>query len=156
MESNRRESNGEINRSVMHLLHRASQCAGDLFTEEVDDDALTPRQFAVLLTISQEQGLSQTDLVARTGIDRSTLADIVRRMQNKKLICRSRCKQDARFYAVNLTDKGITALRSARPAVNEADARLLSALPKTKRKEFLNLLGKIVGAMSETNGKSAN
>ncbi len=156
MVSNGRESNGEINRSAMHLLHRASQCAGDLFTEEVDNDALTPRQFAVLLSISQEEGLSQTDLVARTGIDRSTLADIVRRMLKKGLIRRRRTKADARVYAVKLTEEGINALRSAQPAVHEADTRLLAALPETKRKEFLKSLSEIVGAMTHSNGKDAD
>jgi DNA-binding MarR family transcriptional regulator len=153
MVSKDQESHREINHSAMHMLHRASQCAGDLFTEEVDSDALTPRQFAVLLTISQEEGLSQTDLVDRTGIDRSTLADIIRRMQKKGLIRRRRTKTDARVYAVKMTDEGAAALRSAQPAVFEADARLLAALPKTRREEFLASLSEIVGAMTSTNGK---
>jgi DNA-binding MarR family transcriptional regulator len=45
------------------------------------DGDLTPRQLAVLVTVANNEGLSQTGLVDRTGIDRSTLADIVRRLQ---------------------------------------------------------------------------
>ncbi len=154
MVSKGQESHRKINHSAMHLLHRASQCAGDLFTDAVENDALTPRQFAVLLSISQEQGLSQTDLVERTGIDRSTLADIIRRMLKKGLIRRRRTKADARVYAVKLTDEGSAALRSAQPAAFEADARLLAILPETRRADFLESLGKIVGAMTQSNGKS--
>jgi len=155
MESKDQQNHREINRSAMHLLHRAGQCAGDLFTEEVVGGGLTPRQFAVLLTISQEEGLSQTDLVERTGIDRSTLADIIRRMLKKGLIRRRRTKTDARVYAVKLSDEGAEALRDAQPAAFQADARLLAALPETKRAEFLESLSVIVGAMTETNGKDA-
>ena len=67
-----------LERSPIHLLHRAGQCAGDIFQAEMGGGDLTPRQYAVLVTVSQNEGLSQTSLVEKTGIDRSTLADIVR------------------------------------------------------------------------------
>ena len=144
-----------LDRSAIHLLHRAGQCAGDMFTEEVESSNLTPRQFAILLTISQEEGLSQTDVVERTGIDRSTLADIIRRMLKKGLIRRRRTRNDARVYAVRLTDEGRAALAAAEPAAVQADARLLAALPEPKRAEFLESLSVIVGAMSTANGKNS-
>ena len=155
MESKGRETDREINRSAMHLLHRAGQCAGDLFTEEVAMGTLTPRQFAVLLSIAQNEGLSQTELVDSTGIDRSTLADIIRRMLNKGLIRRRRTKQDARVYAVKLTDEGSEALLAAQPAALQADARLLAALPETRRAEFLDSLSTIVGANAASSSEEA-
>jgi DNA-binding MarR family transcriptional regulator len=90
----------KLERSPIHLLHRAGQCAGDIFQSEMSDGNLTPRQYAVLYTVSQNEGLSQTNLVERTGIDRSTLADIIRRMLKKGLLQRRRTKEDARAYAV--------------------------------------------------------
>ena len=65
----------QLNRSAMHLLHRAGQCAADIFALEARASGLTPRQFAVLMVVAEEEGLTQTDLVERTGIDRSTLAE---------------------------------------------------------------------------------
>ena len=110
----KRETNTDrLARSPIHLLHRAGQCAGDIFHAEMKVDGLTPRQLAVLVTVAQNEGLSQTGLVERTGIDRSTLADIVRRMQRKGLLQRRRTKEDARAYAVKLTDEGRKALRTA-------------------------------------------
>jgi len=144
----------EINHSAIHLLHRAGQCAGDLFSAEVMHDGLTPRQYAVLLSISRQEGLSQTDLVACTGIDRSTLADIIRRMLNKSLIKRHRTKKDARVYSVSLTDEGRAALRAAEPAALQADARLLAALPPERRGEFLESLAAIVQTICSHNGKN--
>ena len=67
-----------IDRSALHLLHRASQCASALFGGSRLGD-LTPRQYALLLTVDANKGLSQTQLVELTMVDRSTIADVVRR-----------------------------------------------------------------------------
>lgn len=154
MQTEAHDKHQALDRSAIHLLHRAGQCAGDMFSEQVVTGNLTPRQFAILLTISQEEGLSQTDVVERTGIDRSTLADIIRRMLKKGLIRRRRTRQDARVYAVRLTDEGREALTAAEPAAVQADTQLLAALPEAKRAEFLESLSTIVGAVSSTNGKN--
>lgn len=134
--------------SAIHLLHRAGQCAGDLFAEEVEANGLTPRQYAVLLAVSLEEGLSQTDLVDRTGIDRSTLADIVRRLLKKGFVNRRRSKADARVYSVRLSDKGREVLNAAKPAADQAEARLLALLDPASRGAFLDALGRIVRTRS--------
>jgi DNA-binding MarR family transcriptional regulator len=136
----------QLNRSAMHLLHRAGQCAADIFASQVRSSGLTPRQFAVLMVVAEEEGLTQTDLVERTGIDRSTLADIVGRLLSHGLIQRRRAKEDARAYAIKLTPQGIKALRDAQPGAAAADARLLANLSPAKRQEFLESLSLIVAA----------
>ena len=112
---------------------------------------LTPRQFAVLYTVANNEGLSQTNLVDKTGIDRSTLADIIRRMLKKGLLQRRRTKEDARAYAVKLTDEGWRVLKSAEPMARRVDERVLSTLDTKERDRFIQDLNKIVktlGAMS--------
>ncbi len=144
-----------INASAIHLLHRAGQCAGDIFSSEVSFEGLTPRQFAVLVTVAQHEGLSQTDLVELTGIDRSTLADIIRRMLKKGLISRRRTREDARAYAVRLTNDGRSVLNAAEPAAISADERILAALPSDKRDEFIKCLNTIVSAIGAVNTRLA-
>jgi DNA-binding MarR family transcriptional regulator len=133
-----------LSRSAIHLIHRAGQCATDIFQDEAQTSGLTPRQFAVLMTIAEEEGLTQTDLVERTGIDRSTLADIVARLLARGLIQRRRAKADARAYAIKLTAQGWKGLREAEPGAVAADTRLLDALPPAKREDFLDSLDLIV------------
>jgi DNA-binding MarR family transcriptional regulator len=113
------------------------------------DGDLTPRQLAVLMTVAQNEGLSQTGLVDRTGIDRSTLADIVRRMQRKGLLQRRRTKEDARAYAVKLTDEGRRVLRTAEPVARRVDERILDALPTRQRDQFINDLLTIVDTLQK-------
>lgn len=136
-----------LDQSAIHLLHRAGQRAGDIFADEMAGDGLTPRQFAVLVAVAGNEGQSQTDLVERTGIDRSTLADIIRRMLKKGLLSRKRTKTDARAYAVRLTQQGHDMLNMAQPGADNADMRVLAALPPEKREEFLALLSTIVSSI---------
>jgi MarR family transcriptional regulator, temperature-dependent positive regulator of motility len=138
-----------LSRSPIHLLHRAGQCAGDIFHAEMKDGDLTPRQLAVLITVAQNEGLSQTGLVDRTGIDRSTLADIVRRLQRKGLLQRRRTKEDARAYAVKLTDEGRRILRTAEPTARRVDERILEALPNKQREQFIDELQSIVDTLQK-------
>jgi len=78
--------------------------------------------------------------VRATGIDRSTLADLVARMIGKDLVARERSAADARANTVSLTDTGRAALTATSPRVAAADARILKLLPARKRDTFLSVL----------------
>ncbi|HEX4181465.1 MAG TPA: MarR family winged helix-turn-helix transcriptional regulator [Caulobacteraceae bacterium] len=134
------EAGRALERSPSHLLHRALQLALDIYAEETGPDALTQRQYAVLAAVAAHEGLTQTDLVHATGIDRSTLADLVARMIGKSLIARERSTSDARANTVRLTETGRAALTSIGPKVAAADARILRLLPARKRDTFLGVL----------------
>ncbi len=138
-----------LNESMLHLLHRAGQVADELFTEEMAGSDLTPRQFAVLLVLQRLETASQTDIVNETGIDRSTLADIVKRLVNRGLIARRRSKSDARAYAVRLTATGRDALKSAQPASERVESRILKSLPQARRDAFVDALSLLVRALGE-------
>ena len=131
--------------SPSHLMHRALQLALDIYSEETGPDGLTQRQFAVLEAVSHKSGLTQTDLVRATGIDRSTLADLVARMTTKGLLDREKSTLDARAKAVRLSPAGEAALEAARPQVEAADKRIMGLLPKGKRDGFLELLAELAG-----------
>ena len=134
---------GPLATSPSHLMHRALQLALDIYAEETGADGLTQRQFAVLEAVSLKAGLTQTELVRMTGIDRSTLADLVTRMTAKGLLERERSTLDARAMAVRLTEAGAAALDAARPMVQSADKRILALLPKGRRDVFLTVLGEL-------------
>lgn len=154
----RETASNRLERSPLHLLHRAGQCAAEVFQTELGSGDVTPRQYAVLVTVSQNEGLSQTHLVERTGIDRSTLADIVRRMLKKGLLQRRRTREDARAYAVKLTEEGWRVLKSVDPLSRKVDERILASLPAGQRERLLQDLNAIVQAlgrmqMKEVTGK---
>ena len=137
---------GPLGASPSHLMHRALQLALDIYAEECGADGLTQRQFAVLEAASLKAGLTQTELVRMTGIDRSTLADLVTRMTAKGLLERERSTLDARAKAVRLSPEGAARLEAARPQVEAADKRILSLLPKGQREVFLAQLAELAAA----------
>jgi DNA-binding MarR family transcriptional regulator len=122
---------------------------------ELGNDDLTPRQYAVLLTVAQNEGLSQTQLVGLTGIDRSTLADVVRRMLKKGLLQRRRTRDDARAYAVKLTEDGTRLLKVHDPVARRVDERILATLPAQQRDRFLQDLNAIVQLLNRLRNKDS-
>jgi len=144
-----------LDRSPSHLLHRVLQLALDVYAEEVGPGAVTQRQYAVLAALEAREGLTQTDLVRITGIDRSTLADMAQRMITKGLLARERSADDARANNVSLTDQGRQVLEEIRPKVAAADARLLRLLSSGKRDGFLSLLRDLARADISAPGPAA-
>lgn len=133
--------------TTLHLLHRAGQCADEMFSLLLENGTMTPRQFAVLKAVERSIDPSQNTLVELTGIDRSTVADIARRMVERGLLQRRRTRRDARMYALKLTNKGRAALRQAEPAAQSTDEKLLAALSPDERRAFVEALARIVHAI---------
>ncbi len=141
-----------LDRSPSHLLHRALQLALDIYAEETGAGALTQRQYAVLSAVTAKEGCTQSDLVRATGIDRSTLAELVARLIGKNLLARERSAVDARANTVRLTDEGRAAVAGTAPLVAVADERILALMPAGKRDAFL----KTLRDLSKAAGKPAD
>ncbi len=139
-----------LEHSVTHLLHRVGQCATDAFQRYAGDLQITARQFAVLMAVAQLEGASQMDVVKLTGIDRSTLADMVSRMLTKGLIERQRSKLDGRAYALSLTEAGRAALAQSIPAAARADDVLLATLDSQSREKLIAALNQVLQALGST------
>lgn len=134
-----------LNHAPGHLIRRAQQRAVDLFVEEVGEDGPTPRQFAVLLTVYQNEGMNQTDLVRLSGIDRSTLTEIIRRLVDRGWITRRRMPSDQRTNALSITDEGAAALDEAFDAMMRAQHRILEPVPQERRADAIGLLTLLAG-----------
>jgi DNA-binding MarR family transcriptional regulator len=118
--------------SVGARLRQAGQPYTEAFSKALPD--ITESQYEVLSAVETYAPCSQTDLVMATGIDRSTLADVVRRLVKRGLLKRRRTKADARMYAVDLTPEGRKLYERAATAVEKIDAgigaEVLKSLPR--------------------------
>jgi MarR family transcriptional regulator, temperature-dependent positive regulator of motility len=130
-------------RSPTHLLHLAEQAAERLFAANAMG-SITPRQLAVLVTVSEHEGLNQTEVAERTGIHEASIAQIISRLVRKGLLQRRRSREDTRAKVLRLTDEGRRRLEMAEPMARNVDGLLLAVLPATERKPFLAALQSIV------------
>ena len=135
-----------LDRSPSHLLHRALQLALDIYAEEIGAGSLTQRQYAALSAVGAKEGCTQSDLVRATGIDRSTLAELVARLIGKGLLDRERSTLDARANTVRLTPEGRAAVEAVAPRVALADDRILALMPANRRDGFIKTLREMVRA----------
>lgn len=114
---------------VLSTIHRAEQASVKCWLEASRDRShLTMTQAIILdaIDVASTAGatLHQTDLVAITGVDRSTMTDVIRRLSANGLISRTRDRGDLRAVCVKLTDEGRRELAAARDVAVDATAKL--------------------------------
>lgn len=135
--------------TAIHTMRRVMHKINDAYAAEINARwnkkgptlALTLPQYIVLAEIAvSESPPSQTDLVNRTGTDRSTMAQIIVGLKKKGLIGRVRNKDDARAYAIRLTTEGTKILATVRPIVERVEETFLGNLPERQRSAFLAAL----------------
>lgn len=143
----------QLQRSPSHLLKRAAQFSNNIYMGEVGKSGLTHRQFTVLLAVDANDGKSQTELVKVTGIDRSTLADLVARLMAQGYLQRRRTKDDGRTNAIRITAVGKKMLKTAQPGADEVDRQLMSLIASTERKAFLDNLAVLAAEMDKIEEK---
>ena len=133
--------------TVIHLIHRAEQCAVVLLQNRTLEHGLTPTQIAILSALAARAGLSQTHLCDATGVDRSTMGDVVKRLVKKGLVRRTRTRRDARTNAIELTNHGQQAIAAVTPVATMVGEELLSVLPERGRKKFIQSLLTVIDAL---------
>ncbi len=113
--------------SVVSFVHRLNQECAVLMSN--GESPLTLTQFLALDAISKSPGASQARIVMLTAIDRSTLADVMRRMLKLGLIHRKRDARDSRAYVLRLTKDGEAALAAARDVASKVQKSLMGRYP---------------------------
>jgi DNA-binding MarR family transcriptional regulator len=127
-----------------HLIRRAQQIAVSLFLEECAPVDLTPVQYAALVAIRDNPGIDATRLSALVAFDRSTLGNVLERLEAKKLIRRVGSKEDKRVKVLHLSPEGESVLMEAELLVRRAQERILAPLAPEDRDIFMRMLSQLV------------
>lgn len=67
---------------------------------------LTPSQFDVIATLGDTEGMTCSELSAKTLVTKGTLTGVLDRLVSKGLIRRDAIKGDRRYIKISLTEKG--------------------------------------------------
>lgn len=132
-----------------YLFRRMQQIAVALFMEECKAFDLTPVQYAALIAISTHPGIDATRLSAVIAFDRSTLGNVIERLEAKAFILRKAAPEDKRVKLLYLTKSGAAVLDDIMPSVETAQARMLQPLKVADRKMLLALLTQLVDLNNE-------
>jgi DNA-binding MarR family transcriptional regulator len=127
-----------------HLIRRAQQIAVAIFMEECADLDLTPVQYAALVAIGDNPGIDATRLSSLIAFDRSTLGNVLERLETRGLLTRYSVPEDRRIKRLKLTVGGRTLIGRAEKAVRRAQDRMLAPLPAKDRDTFMRLLHQFV------------
>lgn len=128
-----------------HLLRRCHQRSEELFTQALGSEGPTRQQIALLVTACQHPDASQAELVGLTGIDKNTLAQMIKRLTARGLLEQRRGAHDGRTNAINATPAAIRLLEEIMPRVRRVQDQILAPLPKTLRPVFRRCLRLIIG-----------
>ena len=127
-----------------HLIRRLQQIHAALFSAQCTEFSLTSVQFAALTAVSENPGVDATRLSAIIAFDRSTIGDVLERLEGKGWIARSPSPADKRVKLVKLTAAGRRVLDAVRPAVLRVQESILAPLAEADRTRFMALLEQLV------------
>jgi len=129
-----------------HLIRRCHQISVGIFHDVCDQFDLTPIQYAALVAMRANPEIEQIALSGLIGVDRSTIGNVLLRLEKRGLILRRPDARDRRLRRLTITDQGIALLDAVEPQVAHVQERLLAPLDAAEQKEFMRLLRRIVDA----------
>lgn len=132
-----------------YLIRRLHQIHVGLFAEECEGEDITPVQSAILSVLQGGEEMDQLTLSTSVGIDRTSGADVIRRLERRGLVTRMPSEFDRRAKIVKITDAGKVFIRRVRPRMARAQDRLIAPLDDDEREEFFRLINKLVDANNE-------
>lgn len=132
-----------------HYIRRLQQIAVAVFLQEAEETGVTPVQYAALQAIANQPDLDQRSLARLIGLDTSTLAGVVDRLESRGLVVRNASQNDRRVRLLRLTPPGEQTLEAVLPAMQRAQQKILAPLPVSERREFMRMLKVLVEANNE-------
>lgn len=129
-----------------YLIRRLHQLHYALFFEELAGSDITPVQYGLMTILSTNPDADQIAIANSLGIDRTNVADVLRRLSDAGLVERRRSEKDRRAVISCLTAQGEDVLRQLYPGMLRAQERLLECLEPDERDAFVATLVKLLEA----------
>lgn len=144
--TNHNHRNADLDELPGFHIRRLQQIAVALFLQETERMGITPVQYAALQGIANAPHLDQRSLAQSIGLDTSTTASVLNRLEARGWIRRSISPSDKRVKLLTLTTSGQSELAAVLPAMHRAQQRILEPLSAMEAEEFKRLLRVLVTA----------
>ena len=113
------------------------------FKRSVGEAEISPPQFGTLVLIEANPGISQSAIAAALRFDRSTLVQIIDRLEERGLVVREVSARDRRSHALKLTEDGARQLAALKRLIAAHEARLTAGLDPADKRTLVDLLRRI-------------
>ena len=130
-----------------HLIRRAHQISGAVFSAHLAGHDVTSMQYAALEAIASQPGIDATRLSELIAIDRATLGGVLDRLEAKGAVLRAPSPRDRRVKTVSLTPAGGALLREIGPRVAAVQSEMMQRLSPAEQRQFVALLKTFVGRL---------
>ncbi|MBP7564421.1 MAG: winged helix-turn-helix transcriptional regulator [Burkholderiaceae bacterium] len=138
-----------LQQRVGFLLRRLLQIHAAMFAEETAGHDVTPVQFSLLTALNELGEVDQNTLSHAIGLERSSVAEVLPRLEEKGMLSRRRSQDDRRVKLVKLTRKGGQLLLRLAPSVQRSHDRLIEKLSPMQREQLLRQLAQLVAANND-------
>jgi DNA-binding MarR family transcriptional regulator len=132
-----------------HLIRRLQQMAVSVFAQECEGFDITPVQYAALVALRDNPGIDATRIAALVSIDRSTIGNVLERMEGKGLIERRAKPDDRRVKILKLSRRGTKLLGDCEAFVRTAQERMLEPLDAKERLQFTQYMRRILARQDQ-------
>jgi DNA-binding MarR family transcriptional regulator len=131
------------------LIRRLHQIHVTLFMEECAEQGITPVQYSILSALDQMGTAEQIVLSRAVGLDTTNVADVLARLERRRLVRRRVSAKDKRMKIVTLSDIGRTLLLRVDAGAARAHERTLAALDPAARTRFMRDLVRLVASNND-------
>lgn len=132
-----------------YYIRRLHQISVAIFLQETEAFGITPVQYAALQTVENHPLIDQRTLARTIGLDTSTIAGVIDRLESRGLLVRSASPEDRRVRQLTLTDMARQLLADIAPSMLKAQKLILGPLPPQDQAEFTRMLHQLVTANNE-------
>jgi len=131
------------------LIRRLHQIHYAMFLEECKEGGITPVQYGVMTVLARNPWLDQTAIGYEVGLDRTTAADVIKRLEDKGLLERRINPLDRRSRQAAVTERGLSIMGALQDSMARSQHRLLQPLSPGDQKVFMSLLVELVEANNQ-------
>lgn len=128
------------------LVRRLHQIGAALFYDECQSESLTPLQIGMLTALSMNPWLDQKAIGRELSLDRTTTAEVLKRLAEKGLVETRVNPDDRRSRLSVITKRGMKLIGELQGSIHRSQERLLEPLPPDDRAVFMKLLAQLVDA----------
>ncbi|MEP6730458.1 MAG: MarR family winged helix-turn-helix transcriptional regulator [bacterium] len=113
----------------------------------LDPIGVTQVQYSILATTSYltstSDAVSQQDVANQLAMDKMMVSDVVKTLEARALLSRTRSATDARSFALAVTRQGRDLLKRATPAAEGVDEDFFGVLTAADRRHLIDYLARL-------------